>query len=161
MIAGKPNTIARKEARESPETPDVKHRAVAMSLQLSGGSAFQLPARSSTAPVILADQPAARLDDIRAVDVVDLRNSIACQFDTTIIVMTNDEKVIPTSRRLYNIRDGITFEKRSKASRKLELPDTLSWAFNPRSMKMGLGPIARSLARAFRERPARHSSIQG
>lgn len=32
-------------------------------------------------------------------------------FDTAIIVVTHDEKVIPTFRRLYNIREGITVEE--------------------------------------------------
>ena len=36
---------------------------------------------------------------------------MAKQFDTAIIVVTHDEKIIPTFRRLYNIRDGVTIEE--------------------------------------------------
>jgi len=43
--------------------------------------------------------------------VVDLLNAMARQFDTAIIVVTHDEKIIPTFRRLYNIRDGVTVEE--------------------------------------------------
>ncbi len=36
---------------------------------------------------------------------------MARQFETAIIVVTHDEKIIPTFRRLYNIRDGVTVEE--------------------------------------------------
>ncbi|UVI40837.1 hypothetical protein [Qipengyuania spongiae] len=42
---------------------------------------------------------------------VDLLNTMAKQFETAIIVVTHDEKIIPTFRRLYNIRDGVTIEE--------------------------------------------------
>ena len=62
-------------------------------------------------PVILADEPTAPLDSVRALAVVDLLNTMARQFETAIIVVTHDEKIIPTFRRLYNIRDGVTAEE--------------------------------------------------
>ncbi|BBC73479.1 hypothetical protein AEB_P2611 [Altererythrobacter sp. B11] len=62
-------------------------------------------------PVILADEPTAPLDSVRALAVVDLLNTMAKQFETAIIVVTHDEKIIPTFRRLYNIRDGVTIEE--------------------------------------------------
>lgn len=62
--------------------------------------------------MILADEPTAPLDGVRALAVVDMLNTMARQFDTAIIIVTHDEKIIPTFRRLYNIRDGVTFEER-------------------------------------------------
>lgn len=53
----------------------------------------------------------APLDGVRALAVIDLLNSMARQFATAIIVVTHDEKIIPTFRRLYNIRDGVTIEE--------------------------------------------------
>ena len=47
----------------------------------------------------------------RQLAVIDLLNTMARQFDTAIIVVTHDEKIIPTFRRLYNIRDGFTVEE--------------------------------------------------
>ena len=114
MLAGKPNAQARKEARDLLEVLDVAHRAAAMPSQLSGGEQQRVAIASALVnrpPVILADEPTAPLDSVRALAVIDLLNTMAGQFDTAIIVVTHDEKIIPTFRRLYNIREGITVEE--------------------------------------------------
>ena len=114
MLAGKSNAQARKEARDLLETLDVAHRAAAMPSQLSGGEQQRVAiarALVNRPPVILADEPTAPLDSVRALAVVDLLNAMARQFETAIIVVTHDEKIIPTFRRLYNIRDGVTVEE--------------------------------------------------
>ena len=114
MLAGKPNAVARKEARDLLEALDVAHRAAAMPSQLSGGEQQRVAiarALVNRPPVILADEPTAPLDSVRALAVVDLLNTMARQFETAIIVVTHDEKIIPTFRRLYNIRDGVTIEE--------------------------------------------------
>ncbi len=38
-------------------------------------------------------------------------NQMARQYQTAIIVVTHDEKIIPTFKRIYQIRDGQTFEE--------------------------------------------------
>jgi putative ABC transport system ATP-binding protein len=38
-------------------------------------------------------------------------NQMASQYQTAIIVVTHDEKIIPTFKRIYNIRDGRTVEE--------------------------------------------------
>lgn len=114
MLAGKPNAQARKEARDLLEALDVAHRAAAMPSQLSGGEQQRVAiarALVNRPPVILADEPTAPLDSVRALAVVELLNTMARQFETAIIVVTHDEKIIPTFRRLYNIRDGVTVEE--------------------------------------------------
>jgi putative ABC transport system ATP-binding protein len=114
MLAGKPNAQARKEARDLLEALDVAHRAAAMPSQLSGGEQQRVAiarALVNRPPVILADEPTAPLDSVRALAVIDLLNTMARQFETAIIVVTHDEKIIPTFRRLYNIRDGVTVEE--------------------------------------------------
>lgn len=114
MLAGKPNAEARREARELLDALDVAHRASAMPSQLSGGEQQRVAiarALVNRPPVILADEPTAPLDSVRALAVVDLLNTMARQFETAIIVVTHDEKIIPTFRRLYNIRDGVTIEE--------------------------------------------------
>ncbi len=119
MLAGKPNAIARKEAHDLLDALDVGHRAGAMPSQLSGGEQQRVAiarALVNRPPVILADEPTAPLDSVRALAVVDLLNSMARQFDTAIIVVTHDEKIIPTFRRLYNIRDGVTIEEKQDAA---------------------------------------------
>lgn len=114
MLAGKPNALARKEARDLLEALDVAHRAAAMPSQLSGGEQQRVAiarALVNRPSVILADEPTAPLDSVRALAVVGLLNTVARQFETAIIVVTHDEKIIPTFPRLYNIRDGITVEE--------------------------------------------------
>lgn len=66
-------------------------------------------------PVILADEPTAPLDSERALSVVRILNQMAQQFNTAIIVVTHDEKIIPTFKRIYHIRDGKTFEEKGQA----------------------------------------------
>jgi putative ABC transport system ATP-binding protein len=36
---------------------------------------------------------------------------MASKFETAIIVVTHDEKIIPTFKRIYHIRDGVTYEE--------------------------------------------------
>jgi len=62
-------------------------------------------------PVILADEPTAPLDSERALSVIRILNQMAQHYNTAIIVVTHDEKIIPTFKRIYHIRDGRTFEE--------------------------------------------------
>ena len=115
MLAGKPNGEARKRANELLDALDVGHRAKAQPSQLSGGEQQRVAiarALANQPPVILADEPTAPLDSERALSVVRILNEMAQQFRTAIIVVTHDEKIIPTFKRIYHIRDGKTFEER-------------------------------------------------
>ncbi|VAV94666.1 ABC transporter, ATP-binding protein [hydrothermal vent metagenome] len=117
MIAGTPNRQARRKALELLDSLDVGHRATAMPSQLSGGEQQRVAiarALINRPPVILADEPTAPLDGERALAVVKLLDEMAQQYETAIIVVTHDEKIIPTFRRLYNIRDGVTHEEVQK-----------------------------------------------
>ena len=114
MLAGKPNADARAQARELLQALDVQHRAHAMPSQLSGGEQQRVAiARGlvNRPPVILADEPTAPLDSERALAVIRILNDMARRFETAIIVVTHDEKIIPTFRRIYHIRDGVTYEE--------------------------------------------------
>lgn len=114
MLAGRPNGESRKRALELLEALDVGHRAKAQPSQLSGGEQQRVAiarALANQPPVILADEPTAPLDSERALSVVRILNQMAQQFNTAIIVVTHDEKIIPTFKRIYHIRDGKTFEE--------------------------------------------------
>ena len=65
--------------------------------------------------MILADEPTAPLDGERALAVVRILNDMAARYQTAIIIVTHDEKIIPTFRRLYHIRDGRTHEEGGRA----------------------------------------------
>jgi len=114
MLAGMPNAEARKRAIELFKALDVEHRAKAMPPQLSGGEQQRVAiARGlvNRPPVILADEPTAPLDSERALAVIRILNDMAKKFETAIIVVTHDEKIIPTFKRIYHIRDGVTYEE--------------------------------------------------
>ncbi len=114
MLAGVPNGVARRRALELLTALDVQHRARAMPSQLSGGEQQRVAiARGlvNRPPVILADEPTAPLDSQRAMAVIRILNDMARRFETAIIVVTHDEKIIPTFKRIYHIRDGVTHEE--------------------------------------------------
>ena len=116
MLAGRSNAEARARARELLEALDVAHRARAFPSELSGGEQQRVSiarALANRPPVILADEPTAPLDSDRGLTVMRILHELANQYSTAIIVVTHDEKIIPTFRRIYYIRDGRTVEERS------------------------------------------------
>ncbi len=114
MLAGTGNSDSRRQALELLRALQVEHRAKAMPSQLSGGEQQRVAiARGlvNRPPVILADEPTAPLDSERALAVIRILNTMAEKFGTAIIVVTHDEKIIPTFKRIYHIRDGVTYEE--------------------------------------------------
>jgi len=114
MLAGVANGQARKQALELLTALDVQHRARTMPTQLSGGEQQRVAiARGlvNRPPVILADEPTAPLDSERAMAVIRILNDMARKYETAVIVVTHDEKIIPTFKRVYHIRDGVTQEE--------------------------------------------------
>lgn len=122
MLAGVSNSQARQRALELLGALDVAHRAKAEPSQLSGGEQQRVSiarALANRPPVILADEPTAPLDSERALGVMRILNAMAKQANTAIIVVTHDEKIIPTFKRIYHIRDGETHEEMGEG-RKLD-----------------------------------------
>ena len=114
MLAGVPNDEARRRALELLTALDVQHRARAMPSQLSGGEQQRVAIARGLVnhpPVILADEPTAPLDSQRAMAVIRILNDMARRLQTAVIVVTHDEKIIPTFKRIYHIRDGVTHEE--------------------------------------------------
>ncbi len=114
MLAGVRNAESRTRALELLAALDVQHRARAMPSQLSGGEQQRVAiARGlvNRPPVILAAEPTAPLDSERDMAVIRILNQMARKYETAIIVVTHDEKIIPTFKRIYHIRDGVTHEE--------------------------------------------------
>jgi putative ABC transport system ATP-binding protein len=117
MLAGVPNPRARATALEMLTALDVQHRAHARIPELSGGEQQRVAiarALANKPPIVLADEPTAPLDSERALAVVKILNRLAKEFQTAIIVVTHDDKIIPTFRRIYHIRDGRTYEEQGE-----------------------------------------------
>jgi putative ABC transport system ATP-binding protein len=114
MLAGVPNGRARARALDLLGVLDVAHRAGARVSQLSGGEAQRVAiarALANNPPIILADEPTAPLDSQRSLTVIRLLNELAAQYRTAIIVVTHDDNIIPTFKRIYRIRDGRAHEE--------------------------------------------------
>ena len=113
MLAGLGNGQARARARELLQALDVAHRASALPSELSGVEQQRVSiarALANRPPVILADEPTAPLDSVRGLAVMRILHEMARQYETAIVVVTHDEKIIPTFKRIYSIRDGRTIE---------------------------------------------------
>jgi putative ABC transport system ATP-binding protein len=114
MLAGRPNAQARARALELLQALDVSHRARALPSELSGGEQQRVAiarALANRPPVILADEPTAPLDSERGLAVMRILHDLAGEYRTAIIVVTHDEKITPTFKRIYSIRDGRTVEE--------------------------------------------------
>ena len=114
MLAGVANGEARARALELLTELDVQHRAQAMPSRLSGGEQQRVSiARGliNRPPVILADEPTAPLDSVRAMAVIRTLNDRARTVETAITGGTHDGQTIPTFKRIYHIRDGVTHEE--------------------------------------------------
>lgn len=117
MLAGSPNRAARARAMELLQALDVAHRAGAETSELSGGEQQRVSiarALANRPPVIPADEPTAPLDSERALAVMRILHRMAREYRTAIIVVTHDEKIIPTFKRIYHIRDGRTTEEQGE-----------------------------------------------
>jgi putative ABC transport system ATP-binding protein len=120
MLAGHSNAQSRQRAVELLAALDVARRAKAKPSELSGGEQQRVAiarALINQPPVILADEPTAPLDSERALGVMRILNNMARQYQTAIIVVTHDEKIIPTFKRIYYIRDGSTHEEAGEGKR--------------------------------------------
>ncbi len=119
MLAGIPNHESRQRARELLKALDVEHRADAMPSQLSGGEQQRVAiARGlvNRPPVILADEPTAPLDSVRALTVIRILNDMAVKFGTAIIVVTHDERSSPPSGASTTFATGSPTKKQAKGA---------------------------------------------
>ena len=117
MLAGKSNPEARARALELLQALDISHRAMVNVSKLSGGEQQRIAiarALANQPAIILADEPTAPLDTERSLKVVSLLNELAKQYQTAIIVVTHDDVIIPTFKRIYRIREGLTYEEQGE-----------------------------------------------
>lgn len=108
-LAGFNATVARARAIELLDYLEVGHRKNALPKQLSGGEAQRVAiarALANRPRIILADEPTAPLDSVRARIVMDLLRRIAVDQNAAIIVVTHDEMILDRFDHIYRLRDG-------------------------------------------------------
>ena len=109
ILPGSPSRAAQERAVELLNYLDVGHRKHAMPAQLSGGEAQRVAiarALANQPRIILADEPTAPLDSVRARIVMDLLRRIAVEQDAAIIVVTHDEMILDRFDHIFRLRDG-------------------------------------------------------
>ncbi len=117
MLAGQSNAAARNRAMELLTVLEVDHRSHAKPSELSGGEQQRVAiarAMANQPPFILADEPTAPLDSDRSLIVIRLLTRLAEQFQTAIMVVTHDDIIIPSFKRLYRLRDGMAQEEQGQ-----------------------------------------------
>lgn len=108
-LAGMGASAARARAIELLNYLEVGHRKHAMPKQLSGGEAQRVAiarALANKPRIILADEPTAPLDSVRARIVMDLLRRIAVDQRAAIIVVTHDEMILDRFDHIFRLRDG-------------------------------------------------------
>ncbi len=109
-LAGRPAAEAQARAVELLDDLEVGHRKDAMPALLSGGEAQRVAiarALANSPRIILADEPTAALDSMRAGIVMDLMRRLAAEHDACIVAVTHDEKIYDRFDRLFHLRDGV------------------------------------------------------
>jgi len=108
-LAGFSAAAAQMRAVELLDYLEVGHRKHAMPKQLSGGEAQRVAiarALANKPRIILADEPTAPLDSVRARIVMDLLRRIAIDQSAAIIVVTHDEMILDRFDHIFRLRDG-------------------------------------------------------
>jgi len=88
---------------------EVGHRKAAFPSQLSGGEAQRVAIARALANhprIILADEPTAALDSVRAGIVMDLLRKVAAEQNAAILAVTHDEKIYDRFDYIFHLRDG-------------------------------------------------------
>jgi putative ABC transport system ATP-binding protein len=119
ILAGSPTAAAKARAVELLAYLEVERRGDAMPAQLSGGEAQRVAiarALANDPRIILADEPTAALDSVRAGIVIDLLKKVAAERQAAVIVVTHDEKIFGRFDHIYSLRDGALEGQASEAA---------------------------------------------
>jgi putative ABC transport system ATP-binding protein len=108
-MAGVGREAAKARAHDLLDYLEVGHRKTASPAHLSGGEAQRVAiarALANRPRIILADEPTAALDSVRAGIVMDLLRKVAVDQQATVVVVTHDEKIYDRFDRIFTLRDG-------------------------------------------------------
>jgi putative ABC transport system ATP-binding protein len=117
QLAGVPRDEGIRRSVELLDYLEVGHRKHAMPSELSGGEAQRVAiarALANRPRIILADEPTAALDSVRAGIVMDLLRKLAAEQEAAIIAVTHDEKIFDRFDRICRLRDGLLEETQER-----------------------------------------------
>jgi len=117
QLAGVPRDEGIRRSVELLDYLEVGHRRHAMPSELSGGEAQRVAiarALANRPRIILADEPTAALDSVRAGIVMDLLRKLAAEQEAAIIAVTHDEKIFDRFDRICRLRDGLLEETQER-----------------------------------------------
>jgi putative ABC transport system ATP-binding protein len=109
QLAGFDSNSARDRAVELLDYLEVGNRKDSLPSKLSGGEAQRVAiarALANKPRIILADEPTAALDSVRAGIVMDLLRKLAAEQNAAVIAVTHDEKIFDRFDHIYHLRDG-------------------------------------------------------
>lgn len=109
QLAGFDSHSARVRAVELLDYLEVGNRKDSLPSKLSGGEAQRVAiarALANKPRIILADEPTAALDSVRAGIVMDLLRKLAAEQDAAVIAVTHDDKIFDRFDHMYHLRDG-------------------------------------------------------
>ncbi len=108
-LAGFSRNKAKTRAVELLKYLEVDQRKNAFPALLSGGEAQRVAIATALANrprIILADEPTAALDSVRAGIVMDLLRKVAVEQQAAILAVTHDEKIYDRFDHIFYLRDG-------------------------------------------------------
>ncbi len=107
-------------ARRALEDVNLGHRFDHFPAQLSGGEQQRVAlarALSAGPSIILADEPTGNLDSKTGKQVMDMLFSLCSRYNTTLMLITHDEKLAKRCERTLHMRDGrIHTSRRARAA---------------------------------------------
>lgn len=109
QLAGFNSDNARARAIELLDCLEVGNRKDSLPSKLSGGEAQRVAiarALANKPRIILADEPTAALDSVRAGIVMDLLCKLAAEQNAAVIAVTHDDKIFDRFDHMYHLRDG-------------------------------------------------------
>ncbi len=122
LVAGVPRDERRARVLSVVDYIGLKGKEKAKPPRLSGGEKQRVAiarALVNTPTVILADEPTANLDWPNAMRVLELFRKIREDFNTTIIMVSHDPRIIKYADRALSMYDGMILEKRPNVTRSL------------------------------------------
>jgi len=105
---GESSKVVKPRVKEIMDYLDIGDKLFSMPSELSGGQNQRVAiarALANNPDIILADEPTAALDKIRAENVVKMLKKITREQNVTIIMVTHDDRLLPYCDKILTIQD--------------------------------------------------------